>query len=204
MLTTKQLAILEVFRKNLGKKLTFKEIRKETRINSNDFLQRALKNCMKEELVTVESVGRSILFNLELTERTMAYFSLIPFELYRLPGYLLEEIQEEISKETAYFSLVIFGSYAKRQEKKDSDLDILIFIENEKDTRQIQARIESIKRRSIIELDAHIISVKDFREMLANEEENLGKEIARNHLVYSNTGMFYKSIEKWIRYKDFI
>ena len=203
MLTTKQLAILEVFRKNLGKKLTFNQIKKEARINSNDFIQRTLSNCMAEEMLTTECIGRSIIYHLELTPRTLAYFSLIPFAIYHLPENILDEIQQEVSKETSFFSLVIFGSYAKKQESKNSDMDIAIILEDEKKIAQIEARTDSLKRKSIYPLDIHLISIEDFEEMLNSEKENLGKEIARNHLVYSNPGIFYKLIKKWIQYKDF-
>lgn len=204
MLTSKQLAILEVFRKNLGKKLTFNNIKKEARINSNDFIQRTLSNCMSEGLVKTESIGRNMLYHLELSSGTLAYFSMIPFIIYKLPEDILDEIQQEISKETSFFSLVIFGSYAKKQENKNSDLDIAIILEDTKKNSQIEARIESLKRKSILQLDIHLISVKDFKEMLNSEKENLGKEIARNHIVYLNPPIFYNQIEKWIQYKDFI
>ena len=204
MLTTKQLAILEVFRKNLGKKLTFNEIKKEARINSNDFIQRTLSNCMHEEMITTECVGRSLLYHLKLTPRTLAYFSLLPFAIYHLPENILNEIQQEVSKETSFFSLVIFGSYAAKQNSKSSDLDIAIILEDGKKLSQIEARMESLKRKSILQLDIHLISIKEFKEMLNSDKENLSKEIARNHLVYSNPGIFYKLIKKWIQYKDFM
>lgn len=203
MLTLKQLAILEVFRKNLGKKLTFNEIKKEARINSNDFIQRTLINCLAEEMLATECIGRNIIYNLKLTPRALAYFSLIPFAIYHLPENILDEIQKEVSKETSFFSLVLFGSYAKKQESKNSDIDIAIILENEKKINQIEARVESLKLKSIPQLDIHLILIKDFEEMLNSEEENLGKEIARNHLVYSNTGIFYKIIGKWIQYQDY-
>jgi len=203
MLTGKQLAILEVFRKNLGKKLTFSEIKKQARINSNDFIQRVLAILAEESIITSEQVGRSIIYSINLTPRTLSYFSLIPFEIFKLPEKILNEIQKEVSKETSFFSLVVFGSYAKKQETKTSDIDIAIILENEKKINQIEAIVESLKLKSIPQLDIHLISVKDFEEMLNSEEENLGKEIARNHLVYSNPGIFYKLTKKWIQLKDY-
>ncbi|MFH1710744.1 MAG: nucleotidyltransferase domain-containing protein [Nanoarchaeota archaeon] len=204
MLTGKQLAILEVFRKNLGKKLSFNEIKKQAGINSNDFIQRVLSSCIEEEILTTESIGRNILYKIKLTPRTLSYFSIIPFTVYHLPEKTLNEIHQEVSKETSFFSLIIFGSFAKKQETKKSDIDIAIILENEKKTNQIEARVESLKLKSLLQLDIHLISSKDFKEMLNSEKENLGKEIARNHLVYSNPGIFYKIIEKWIQFKDSI
>lgn len=195
MLTKKQLEILEVFRKNLGKKLTFKEIKQKAKINSNNLLQKTIKTLKEEEIITSETIGKSILYKLKLNTKTFSYFSLIPHQLYKLPLKTLQTIINEISKSNKFFSLVIFGSYAKKENKKNSDLDIAIIANNAKSLKPI---INSLKRKELIRLDPHLITIQELEFMLDYEKETLGKEILRNHIAFYNIETFYKIIEKWI------
>lgn len=199
MITEKQLKIMEVFRKNIGKKIMFKEIKKQSRIKSNSFLQKALIKFKKEGIIESEKIGKSILYSIQLNNRTMAYFSVIASELYELPEKLLNSIIRTVSKKTAFFSLVIFGSYAKKENRKGSDLDMAIIVEENRIIKEIMPLIESIKRKEIIPIDCQIFSVREFIEMLNSEKENVGKEIVRNHIVFYNPYSFYSLIEKWIQ-----
>ena len=43
-------------------------------------------------------------------------------------------------------------------------------------------------------MDIHIIPQAEMLEMLMAKEENLGKQIARKHLVVHNPGIFYDMV----------
>ncbi|MBU2633638.1 MAG: nucleotidyltransferase domain-containing protein [Nanoarchaeota archaeon] len=198
MLTKKQLLILDVFRKNLGKKIMFNQIKRETKIKSNSFLQRTIMEFKEESIINSEKVGRSILYWLNLNNKTFSYFSIINLDIYKLPEKILVRIINEISKKTLFFIVVVFGSYAKQIHKKDSDLDIALIVDNSKDVKKIMPVIETIKRREIIKIDCYIFTVEEFKEMLNSEKENVGKEILRNHIAFYNINSFYRLVEKWI------
>jgi len=59
--------------------------------------------------------------------------------------------------------------------------------------------MKSLERKLIKKIHYYVFCEKDFRGMLDSEKENVGKETARNHLVYYNPEAFYKIIEKWNR-----
>jgi len=117
-------------------------------------------------------------------------------EYKRLANLEKETLKKEITENTPFYSLVIFGSYAINQQKDNSDLDIAIFIEKENNKKQIEALVNSAKLKSTIEIDAHIIPKSEMIEMLTNKEENLGKQIARKHLAYYNNRIFYEIIKE--------
>jgi predicted nucleotidyltransferase len=198
MLTQKQLKVLDTFRKNYGKKLTFNEIKTQSGIKSNSFVQRTLSNCMHEGIVETESIGKGMLvYKLKINNVSLSYFQLINFELYNLPINILYKIQEAISETTYAYSLVVFGSYAKNKQNKDSDLDIAIIVENKESIKEIKANIESIKLEEFTKIDYEVFTKEEFKEMLDSKKENVGKEIARHNIIFNNPKLFYKIIEKW-------
>lgn len=63
-------------------------------------------------------------------------------------------------------AIILFGSYAKGTEHKDSDIDIAIVIDEFKDNI-IDEEVEFMKMRKGIDyrIEPHIIRVKDYKEV---------------------------------------
>jgi len=53
--------------------------------------------------------------------------------------------------------------------------------------------------KSALNIDGHVIAQKEFLEMLKVDYENLGKEIARKHLILKNPAIFYSLIKEGIK-----
>lgn len=198
MLTAKQLNVLDVFRRNLGKKLTAKQIKEESKINSNKFLYKALDNCKSEGLIISERVGKSLLYSLELNSRSSSYLGFIAYELYNIPKPVLLNIEREFGNKLYSFVGLVFGSYAKGKQRKDSDIDIAILVEK-KEVAKAKAIMESIKLKEMISIHSYVFSYEEFIEMLKHDMENVGKEILRHHLVFYNPSVFYTLIRPWIQ-----
>lgn len=198
MLTKKQLKVIDAFRKNLKEKLTAEQIKQITGIKSNNFLYKALSNCLQEGVLTTQSVGRSLLYTLEINHTSSSYLGMIGFELYNLPIKILKEIETEVSKKTSFFTAVVFGSYAKGKPKKESDLDIALIVQDKREIPIVEPVLESIKRREILSIHPYVFSASDFTKMLEVDEENLGKQIVSYHIVFYNPDLFYNLIKPWI------
>ena len=198
MLTKKQLKIIDAFRKNLGGKLTAEQLRNIAKIKSNNFLYRALSNAMHEGVITTQAIGKSLLYHLEINHKSASYLGVLGSELYTPPLEILYEIEKEITKKTVFFTALVFGSYANRTQKKGSDLDIAVIVKEKKEAQLVVAILESIKRKEIISIDPHVFTMFDFTKMLNADEENLGKQIVKNHLVFYNPDLFYNIIKPWI------
>ncbi|MFH0837398.1 MAG: nucleotidyltransferase domain-containing protein [Candidatus Aenigmatarchaeota archaeon] len=199
MITEKQLEFLRVFLPNIFREITFSDIKKETKESSNNKLQKALIVLIKENIIKVRKIGKTNLYSLNIeNNRTFTYLALIEYEIKSKPILLnaLYDVQHAVMKKTCLFSLVIFGSYAKEKATKKSDLDIAIFIENEKIRKNIIPYIETMKRKHVIEIDYHIITEKEFFKMLKMDEENIGKDIFRNYIVFYNPVCFYELLKK--------
>lgn len=202
MITEKQLKIFEVFAKNPFAEYTRKEIKKEAREKSNNKLALAVNLLKKEGVLIEKKIGKSGLLTLNLNNNlTFDYISLCNNNrINHLAKLSLDILKKEISECTPFYAIVVFGSYAVSEQKKDSDLDIAVFIESEEKRKQIETLANSAKLKSVLEMDIHIIPKSEMIEMLTNKEENLGKQIARKHLTIHNQRIFYEIIQEGINH----
>ena len=109
---------------------------------------------------------------------------------------LLREIKNVVLEKDSFFSLAVFGSYAKNKFNKNSDLDVVIIFENKGFDELIKPEINSIKRKSLIPIDIHFFSKKEFLEMVFSKKQNLGKEIINNFLAFYGGEFLYNLILK--------
>lgn len=201
MLTKKQIKILNIFARGEFKEYSFREIKKMSCENSTSIIQNAIKAFLKEDLITEKKIGTSKLYSINHTnDRVYAYLELyIKENLPKQVKYSLRLIKEELDKHTCFYSLAIFGSYATNKQNKDSDLDIAIFIDKEENKKIMEAYLKSAGLKSFLKIDGHVITSKEFLEMLKIDAENLGKQIARKHLIVYNPSIFYSLLKEGIK-----
>lgn len=200
MLTKKQLSLLGVFIENIFREYSYKEIKKLSGGTSNNALQLAIKEFKKENLIKEQKIGTSRLYTLN-SENELIYHYLSIISPLKLPKQANEELQvlkKELEKYTLFYSLVVFGSYANNTYKKNSDLDIAIIIQDNSKEKELKIALNSANNKSLIRIDVHFITIKEFLDMLKADYENLGKQIARKNLPIHNINIFYKVIKKGI------
>lgn len=187
MLTKEQMNILGVFKKDIFTSLTFKQIKLLSKQKSNNIVQIAIKEFVKQAVIRTHEVGDVTAYSLNLNNSTLSYLNIInesEINKSKIPKRVLEDIQKRIFKQTEFFSLIVFGSYAKGQATQKSDLDIAVFVESEGAKKEITPFLETIKRREVIQIDYHVFSRQEFLEMLQQDSENIGKQIFKNSIVY--------------------
>ncbi|MBU4502499.1 MAG: nucleotidyltransferase domain-containing protein [Nanoarchaeota archaeon] len=201
MLTRKQLKILNLFSENLFREYTFKEIKKSLKEKSNSIIQNAIKQFLKDDLITERKIGTSKLYRINhQNDKVYTYLNIIAKEsLPELVKKSIGIIKNELNKKTYFYSLVIFGSYANNKQKEKSDFDIAVFIEEGKQKKIMKAALSSAEDKTLLKLDSHVISKDEFLEMLKAEYANLGKEIAKNHLAIHNPNIFYSILKEGIK-----
>lgn len=201
MITGKQLKTFEIFAKKPFAEFTRKQIKKESKEKSNNALALAINLLKKEEVLIEKKVGKSGLLTLNLgNDLTLYYLSLCNLQRIDQKVKLsIRSLKKEIENDAYFYSLVIFGSYAEGKQKQTSDLDIAIFIDSQEKRKQINASINNAKLKAPLEIDVHTILKAEMIEMLTNEEENLGKQIARKHLAVHNHQIFYDIIKEGMR-----
>ncbi|MFH0798286.1 MAG: nucleotidyltransferase domain-containing protein [Candidatus Woesearchaeota archaeon] len=198
MLTGKQLKILAPFAREPFRELTLKEIKSSSKSNSNNLLSLAIRKFKEENLIIERKVGRSSLYRANLdSDALLDYFVMVGRS--RLPQHIMKflaRFREEQDMHCPFYSIAVFGSYADGSNRKSSDIDIAIFVDK-KDAR-FNLALNGIDLLSTVKVDAHLIPSDEFMEMLSNHEQNLGKEIARNHIIISNPSIFYSLLKKGV------
>ena len=200
-LIKEEVMLLDVFRKNLLKPLTFNDIMVLAKKESKTWVYNSLKKFVELGFLEKIKVNNSYLYKANLRSYGLIKFfdpldfgdintTKWPKDIYEL----LNEIRRSISNITPFFILLLFGSHADYTQKKGSDLDIAVIID--KENIKIKPYIEKVARKEIITIDYHIIEKGEFKEMLLREEENLGKEIYRKHLINWGGNAYYELIRE--------
>jgi len=99
---------------------------------------------------------------------------------------LYKEITDKVK--TSFFILLLFGSYAKGNQTKSSDID-LMFISNEKG---FDDKIHTFL--SLLPLKTHSLTFteKEFREMAESKKLSVVKEALENNIILYGIENFYK------------
>jgi len=151
-------------------------------------VRRALISLEKENIIESKQVGKNkVYFTKEsvesfIFEAITEYYKLFNILKKPLIRKIYKEIQEKISSGNinSDFVIVLFGSYTKDLEKRESDIDIYINSHSKEEKRAIQDISESIN-----------ISAGNF-----DKDNLLFKEIKKNHIVLNNVSGWLNLVKK--------
>ena len=108
----------------------------------------------------------------------------------------LKLIQNDI-EETGYpFMIVlIFGSYVKNTKMKSSDIDICIISDNKEKSKELINKLNLLS----LKLEVHEFTTYEFVSMIEKTQNNLGREIVKNNILFYGTENYYNLISKWMK-----
>ena len=176
--------------KGLGMEKSYKNVRE------------GLQELAEDGIVAKEDVGASVVCSLNFkVQKTLDYVSYLEnakrYELFRIAPKIQEiseRLVEQVKLHTPFFTLLLFGSYAKGTFHEKSDVDLIIIAEKkhhenvEKETVYLQA-IYSLK------LNFFVMSQKDYESMLISKEQvNIGKESLKSHVLLYGTELYYQMV----------
>jgi len=198
MLTSKQFCIFGRFLRNIYGEYTYQEIKGNEK--SNNLIQLAIKKFKHENLIREKEIGTSKLYSLNLeTHKSYLYLELTAnMKLHKEAKISLDILRKEIDRFTVFYSLVVFGSFAKSQNKKDSDLDIAVFINRKELVQKMKIAANSANNKSLLNMDVHVFTEEEFLQLLKADYANLAKEIAYNNLPVHNALIFYKILARGV------
>ena len=102
---------------------------------------------------------------------------------------LIEKTEGEMKNEL--HSIVLFGSYAKCEERKESDIDILLITSDLKCTRKAEAICNGISAAYGKKLAPIVSDVEQFEKMLGAKGQTIGKEAVADGVFLSGHEKFY-------------
>ncbi len=173
------LAILALYTGNYKKSFYLREIAKLSKIPLKT-TQTALSNLEKLKILKSKVHGKNKYFQLNL-ENIETKLYLLKSEIYKTLLFLLKyPLLKPFLREIKETPIIIFGSFAKFNADKNSDLDILLISEKK------------------VELPFHLLPYKIHKIQLSekefirgiNVEETFIKEVKQNYIILNNYSYF--------------
>lgn len=165
----------------LKKEMHQRELAKELK-TSLTRIQSILKELMDINALDYKEIGKNHVYFIK--KNLISKSLILNAENYKLIRLLrkhtfLEPLFREISERYPNKMILLFGSFAKGTEKKESDIDIYINTTNQKIKETIQKMND-------------LISVKIGK---FNPDDLLIKEIIKNHIIISGGDEYYEKIK---------
>jgi len=159
---------------------------------------------LKKKLIKLERKGKANLISIDFEQAELGKLSsAILFEkskiMERYPqlALLLREIEEVLAGK--FYSLILFGSYAKGKAKQDSDFDFLFIIPYRKDIGVYKEKISKALRLFLgVKEHLVVVSTQDFIDML-NQKYTVGKAAFQEGIVLFGTEQYYAMVKKHVR-----
>ena len=191
--TREELEIINVFKEKPFYEFGISEIMKEAGKKSKPWVFNVLKRFEEEKLLRRRNKGNMNLYVADLDNPALTGHLLF-LESLRLIGFKeLALISKMISSiPIKNYCLIIFGSHADKEQRADSDLDICFLVESDESEKKIRPYLNEIGLKAKTRIDEHYITFDGFVEMLLRQEENLGKQIFRRHILAFNGAIFYE------------
>ena len=190
LLNKTELAVLEGFVLDYNARLTGSFIAKSRKLNQKT-VSNFLKRLEDQNFLKSITEGKNKLYFLNLKDRQMILNFILLVENARTICFyqkhpMVKEVIVRLLPEIKGISLV-FGSYAKGTEKKESDLDI--FVVGSADEKAI----DEIADMYHLEVNAVQYSLAAFRKAL-KENDAVVKEIIKSHILIQNAQEFVSCV----------
>jgi predicted nucleotidyltransferase len=98
--------------------------------------------------------------------------------------------------ELPYFTLVVFGSYARGTMTKRSDLDMLLVIPDRKFEDTIETAVKSARALSNVSVHDVVVTYTEFAEMLRETKINVAKESLEARYIGYGAEAFYTLLRR--------
>lgn len=177
--------IINYLGKHIEERFTMLELSKLTSIPYATFY-RTVQDM--DDTLKIEPVGKAKTISLNANNPILKAHLTISSDEERKEFLKKYPIIRKISSELNTKSIVaLFGSYAKGKETDKSDIDLLIINNDGKKTLSF-AKYEVLFKKKINPI---FITKEEFKEMLKDKEENVGKQALKNHILLNNPEEFW-------------
>ena len=194
--TDNKLHILSLYRSNYLNRYHTRQIATLLK-KSHVTLLPHLKDLVKDKILTSTTIGKNRTYALNL-DTILTHTYILLSELYHSillqeEIFLIKKITSEIFKLHLSGTILLFGSYAKRTPKEDSDIDLFYLgTLNETDALKIKA-IGTLYGKT---LNLKTATLKNFDRAL-REKDALLIEILKYHITLQNPDVFVNELWRY-------
>ncbi|MGE0793601.1 MAG: nucleotidyltransferase domain-containing protein [Candidatus Woesearchaeota archaeon] len=185
-ITQNKVTCLKPFTNSYNLKLTQSKLSKITKIPQQT-LSRYLNSFVKEGIIDYTIEGRNKLFYIK-KDVPITYPTFQLLEIHKEIDFLQNQITISviINQLLDYCeTIILFGSYAKNVQTKNSDLDLIIVGKSNKE------KIKEIKRKFHLEINEQYITIEELKKSF-KEKNYLTIEILNNHILFGEISKIIK------------
>ncbi len=95
---------------------------------------------------------------------------------------------------TQFFIFLVFGSYAKKKQTKQSDIDLFFIVSNEEYIR-MEKSIHHIASLIPLKLHVNLFKESEFIAMKKSKEFTVGSEVIKNNIILYGMEQYYGLIQ---------
>lgn len=189
--TTKD-KILTVLLSNKQEEFSIRAIAKRVAVDYKT-VYLIVQKLIKDNIIQAKKAGQTILCSINQKEFNNDIFIAEHIRkeelLKKKDFYSLYTYFKDIKK--PFFILLLFGSHASGKARKNSDIDFMLIVDDDKVKRQIKQKI------SLIPLKIHLVDFtsEEFISMLRTTEFNVGREAFNNNIVLFGIEDYYRLIQ---------
>lgn len=188
-----KLKIVNYLGKHTGERFTMHKLSGLLQIPYASFY-RAIQQM--KDLIIVEEVGKSKAISLNTDNPIIKAHLAISSDEEKKEFLAKQPVIKKIANELNTNDIVVlFGSYAKGKETEKSDIDIMVINQDGKKSISF-SKYELLFRKKINPI---FITMKEFRKMLNEKEENVGKQALKDHIILNNPEDFWRCVLDAVR-----
>jgi len=197
--TDNKIRILSLYKSNYLAQYHTREMAKLVK-KSHVTLLPHLKSLEKDKILIAKIIGKNKVYTLNLdnilTKNYLIISELAESILFQEQVFLIKKITAEISKFYLPGSIVLFGSYAKRTFKEDSDID-LFYLGELKETEM--TKIKAIGKIYGKTINLKTANIGNFESGL-RKKDALIMEILKYYIILQNADTFINAL--WRYYNE--
>ena len=180
--------IINYLGKNLKKRFTMHELSKLVKVPYASFY-RAVQDMA--DILDILPVGKSKTVSLKISNSVIKAHLIVSSDEEKKEFLQKQPIIKKITGELNTKDIVVlFGSYAKGKESEKSDIDLLIINYDGKKSISF-SKYELLFNKKINPI---FVTAKEFKKMLLDKEENVGKQVLKDHIILNNPEWFWKLV----------
>lgn len=155
----------------------------------------------KEKVIRKKKEANLLKIYLKEGQKTIAYlkqtnnekFDLLPVKVQNAIIEFLDEL------EVKPLLAVIFGSYAKGNYTKDSDIDILLVFQKVESGKEIENTARRISMRTNTKISPVYVDYNNFEKNFLNKEHDFSREIRQDAIIIIGVEYYYKLLWRFLK-----
>lgn len=189
---TKDTTIIKYLIEQKNEELNILRISKELRMDYKNVYS-IIRRLEKESIVKLEAFGQSrrvklisqvhpLIFEAEYNRRK---------EILKDKNLAVMLNDFKNALKSKFYILLIFGSYAKKTQTRNSDIDVMVIVPDGKE-ELFEKWVHSAARSLPLPIHSLVFSESQFLEMIQAKQSNVGKEALKNNIILYGMETYYE------------